>query len=105
MTVVRPDTHRADGRPVAPGHGARRPLGLSEVRLVGGFWGERQAVNGQVTLAHSRSWLDRLGWIANFAAAREGRGSRVRRGRQFSDSEVYKLLEAMAWEYGRTGDP
>ena len=26
-------------------------------------------------------------------------------GREFSDSEVYKLLEAMAWEYGRTGDP
>ena len=27
-----------------------------------------------------------------------------RRGREFSDSEVYKLLEAMAWEIGRDGD-
>ncbi|GMA22883.1 hypothetical protein GCM10025864_06420 [Luteimicrobium album] len=28
----------------------------------------------------------------------------TRRGREFSDSEIYKLLEAMAWEIGRTGD-
>nr|WP_231980473.1 beta-L-arabinofuranosidase domain-containing protein [Tessaracoccus coleopterorum] len=27
-----------------------------------------------------------------------------RRGREFSDSDVYKLIEAMAWEVGRTGD-
>ena len=26
------------------------------------------------------------------------------RGREFSDSEIYKLLEALAWEYGRSQD-
>ncbi len=31
------------------------------------------------------------------------RASAVERaGREFSDSEVYKLLEAMSWEYGRS---
>ncbi|MBK5250141.1 MAG: glycoside hydrolase family 127 protein, partial [Actinomycetales bacterium] len=27
-----------------------------------------------------------------------------RRGREFSDSDIYKLLETMSWEIGRTGD-
>lgn len=104
MTVVRPDTDLTDGGPVVPSRGALRPLGPAQVRLTGGFWARRQQVNGQATLEHARGWMDQLGWVGNFAVAREGRGSRVRRGRQFSDSEVYKLVEAMAWEYGRTGD-
>ena len=48
--------------------------------------------------------MERLGWIGNFDAALEGRLPGARRGREFSDSDVYKLLEAMAWEIGRTGD-
>lgn len=89
------------GRPVVPTRGALRPLGLGEVRLVGGFWGSRQQVNGEATLDHGRAWMDKLGWTGNFLAAS---GEPDRRGREFSDSEVYKLLEAMAWEIGRTGD-
>jgi DUF1680 family protein len=44
--------------------------------------------------------MEREGWVDNFRAlARdpERRAARPRRGREFSDSEIYKLLEAMAW--------
>ena len=105
MTVVRSDIGLSGGRPVVPAHGSLRPLGLDEVSIVGGFWGERQRVNGEASIDHVRSWLDRLGWTGNFVAARRGEGSPERRGREFSDSEVYKLVEALSWEHGRTGHP
>jgi len=95
----------AAGCPVAPSSGRLRPLGLGEVRITGGFWGHRQQVNADATLAHIEYWLEREGWLGNFDASREGRLPRDRRGREFADSEVYKLLEAMSWELGRRPDP
>lgn len=90
------------GRPVVPSRGAVRPLGLAEVRLTGGFWSDRQRLVGSATLDHGRMWMDKLGWTGNFL--RSG-GAIDRRGREFSDSEVYKLVEAMAWETGRAPQP
>ncbi|GIG22956.1 hypothetical protein Cch01nite_36800 [Cellulomonas chitinilytica] len=90
--------------PVAPSRGALTPLGLDEVRVTGGFWAHRQQVNAEASLAHIEHWMEREGWIGNFDAAAAGTLGPGRGGREFSDSEVYKLLEAMAWEIGRTGD-
>lgn len=92
------------GVPVAPRTGALTPLGLDAVRITDGFWAERQRVNGAVSIPHSESWERRCGWIGNFDLAAEASGEH-RGGREFSDSDVYKLLEAMAWEVARTGDP
>ncbi|SER10350.1 hypothetical protein SAMN04487983_101168 [Streptomyces sp. yr375] len=86
--------------PVAPTRGRLRPLGLDEVRITGGFWARRRHVNATATLDHCRDWMERVGWIGNFRAAAQGRIHRDRRGREFADSDVYKLLEAMAWEAG-----
>ncbi|GAA2660671.1 MULTISPECIES: glycoside hydrolase family 127 protein [Actinosynnema] len=102
MTLTSPDTTAVGGRPVVPSRGALRPLGLAEVRLAGGFWGTRQRVNAEATLPHARAWMDRLGWTGNLTAATR---SPDRRGREFSDSEVHKLLEAMSWEAGRAPNP
>ncbi|WP_233512429.1 glycoside hydrolase family 127 protein [Micromonospora deserti] len=77
---------------------------MDEVRVTGGFWAERQKINGVATLEHIEHWLEREGWIRNFDLAAHGDLSRDRRGREFSDSEVYKFIEAMAWEIGGTGD-
>ncbi|WP_264931020.1 glycoside hydrolase family 127 protein [Streptomyces sp. A012304] len=87
--------------PVAPTRGRLRPLGLDEVRITGGFWARRRHTNATATLDHCHDWMERVGWIGNFRAAVEGRVHRDRRGREFADSDVYKLLEAMAWEGGR----
>ena len=92
------------GRPVVPRGGALRPLGIDDVRLEGGFWGDRQQLNATAMIEHCEEWVDRMGWTGNFDAAVEGRLPEARRGREFSDSDVYKLIEAMACEIGRTGD-
>src|SRR5262245_6621634 len=87
--------------PVSPSSGVLRPLGLDEVRLLPGFWGDRQELNAAVILDHCHGWMSRAGWIGNFSAAVEGRLPRDRHGREFSDSEIYKLMEALSWEAGR----
>ncbi|MFF1635197.1 glycoside hydrolase family 127 protein [Leifsonia sp. NPDC058248] len=92
------------GRPVAPSEGVLRPLGIDDVRIRSGFWADRQALNAQALIEHCEYWVERAGWVANFDAAREGRLPQAHTGREFADSDVYKLLEAMAWEIGRTGD-
>lgn len=99
MTV----TTRTPSAPVAPSRSRLRPLGLDEVAIRGGFWGDRQEVNGRATLAHIADWLEREGWLGNFDLAASDRLPEGRRGREFSDSEVYKYLEAVAWEIGRRG--
>ena len=90
--------------PVSPLHGALQPLGTDQVRLDGGFWGDRQALNAAAIIPHIAHWEERVGWIGNFDAVVDGTIAERRHGREFADSEVYKLLEAMAWEIGRTGD-
>ncbi|MEU1181148.1 beta-L-arabinofuranosidase domain-containing protein [Streptomyces sp. NPDC005820] len=91
--------------PVAPSRGRLRPLGLDEIRITGGFWARRRHVNATATLDHCRDWMERVGWTGNFTAAVEGRIHRDRRGREFADSDVYKLLEAMSWETTHGADP
>ncbi|WP_030468469.1 glycoside hydrolase family 127 protein [Lentzea aerocolonigenes] len=88
--------------PVVPSRGPLRPLGTDEVRITGGFWKIRQHVNGEATLGHALEWMDELGWTGNFTTVANGAGSRERKGREFSDSEVYKIVEAMSWEHGRS---
>lgn len=106
MTITDPTTgrRRTGFVPVAPRTGRLRPLGLDEVRITGGFWARRQSANGERTLAHIGHWLEREGWIRNFELAAAGSLPDGRRGREFADSEIYKYLEALAWEIGRTGD-
>ncbi|WP_037671204.1 glycoside hydrolase family 127 protein [Streptomyces griseus] len=95
---MRENTARSSVLPVAPSRGRLRPLGLDEVRITGGFWGRRRHTNATATLGHCLDWMERVGWTGNFRAAAEGRIHRDRRGREFADSEMYKLLEAMAWD-------
>lgn len=99
LTSYRPAT------PVAPSRGRLRPLGLPDVRITGGFWAERQQVNASATLGHCLSWMDRLGWTGNFQAVADGRIGAGRNGREFSDSEVYKLSEAFSWHLANGGTP
>jgi hypothetical protein len=92
------------GRPVAPSGGELRPLGIDDVRIRGGFWADRQELNHNAMIEHCEYWVEWAGWVANFDAARDGLLPHAHTGREFADSDVYKLLEAMAWEIGRTGD-
>jgi DUF1680 family protein len=104
IPVTNTSLRRDHGRPVAPSAGALHPLGLNDVRIVSGFWADRQTMNAETLIEHCEYWVGRAGWVGNFDAAREGRLPGAHIGRSFVDSDVYKLLEAMAWEVGRTGD-
>ncbi len=95
---------RVRALPVSPSTGVLRPLDLHEVNVTGGFWRDFQQLNATVMIRHAEDWMERVGWIGNFDAAVEGRLPADRQGREFADSDVYKLMEAMAWEIGRTGD-
>lgn len=100
----RPTETAGHGLPVQPSGGRLRPLGLDDVRIESGFLADLQGLNAAAMIDHCSSWVERAGWVDNFDAAVEGRLPQDRRGREFSDSDVYKLMEAMAWEIGRTGD-
>jgi uncharacterized protein len=93
-------------RPVTPSTGVLRPLALTDVELSGmGFWGIRQHLNHDAVIPHGVHWVGELGWLANLenAADHSDQGEFRHRGREFADSEVYKLIEAMSWEYARSG--
>jgi hypothetical protein len=89
------------GGPVQPSTSAWRPLGTDEVQVTGGLWEQRQRLNAGTILGHCETWLERAGWTGNFDRAAAGVIASSHSGIEFVDSEVYKLLEAMAWELGR----
>ncbi|PZE85234.1 glycoside hydrolase family 127 protein [Curtobacterium sp. MCBD17_032] len=98
MTTTSPATG-----PVSPSTSALRPLPHGALRLGAGYWGAWQERNGSAVLRHCEDWIERIGWAGNFDGAATG-APFEHAGIEFVDSEVYKLLEAMAWELGRTGD-
>jgi uncharacterized protein len=89
------------GGPVQPSTSVWRPLGADEIKVTGGIWQEKQRLNADTILGHCESWMERIGWAGNFDRAAAGRIGGGHSGIEFVDSEVYKLLEAMAWELGR----
>jgi uncharacterized protein len=89
--------------PVDAGRSPRarlRPLALRAVTIEGGLWAKRQAVNREAALPHGFRMLEQAGNLENLRiAAGQARGRY--RGPVFMDSDVYKWLEAAAWEMAR----
>ena len=88
---------------VAPSASAQvrlRPLDPTGVRILGGLLGDRQRVNREVTIPRGAEQLERAGTLENLRVA-AGRTQGEHRGMVFSDSDVYKWLEALAWETQR----
>jgi uncharacterized protein len=88
---------------VAPTASARvrlRPIDGRGVVIRDGLLADRQRVNREVTLLRGAEELERAGTLDNLRMA-AGRQSGERHGMVFSDSDVYKWLEALAWELGR----
>jgi uncharacterized protein len=82
---------------------ALRAPALDAVRLhAGGLLGGWQERNAEATLPHC---IDRLELSGNLANLRRlaGRSDGAFAGMWFADSDVYKTMEAAAWEAGRSG--
>lgn len=84
--------------------GARQPLALGTVQVVGGLWHEWHQRNRRVTIPHGLAMLESYGNLDNFRRLLAESDSEWR-GPLFADSDVYKTLEAIAWEIGREDDP
>ena len=80
--------------------GALAAVGLDRARITGGFWAPRQTRNGEGAIPTGQDQLEAAGNLHNLRlAAGVGEGEAI--GPVFADSDVYKWLEAAAWEYGR----
>ncbi|MFC0674621.1 glycoside hydrolase family 127 protein [Brachybacterium hainanense] len=88
-----------------PGRADRHllPLDLRAVRLEAssplGAWQER---NAAVTIPHCIAQLEASGVIDNFRRV-VGESGAPHRGFVFADSDLFKVIEAVAWEIGRSG--
>src|SRR6516164_2494432 len=93
-------------RSAGPVDGAKSPaatlttLDAQAVTIDNGLWARRQTVNRDAALPHGFRMLEAAGNLENLRIA-AGRSSARYRGPVFMDSDVYKWLEAAAWEMGR----
>lgn len=100
-------THREQGVvwPSERAHIALHPLTVGAVQLdANKFWGQRQQVNGRSTIPLGKDRLERAGNLHDLRLA-AGLATGDYRGPVYQDSDVYKWLEAIAWELGRRHDP
>ncbi|WP_062212528.1 glycoside hydrolase family 127 protein [Streptomyces sp. NBRC 109706] len=84
--------------PTAAAHGVLRPA--REALISGGLWGDRRAVNAETTVPRG---YDRLTEAGNFHNLRLAAGTTTGdyvNFLPFLDSDVYKWLEAVAWQLG-----
>lgn len=90
-------------QPVVPSEAATTaltPLDAGAARITDGFWSLRQERNGRAAIREAYDLLEKAGNFDNLriaAGAIEGKA----RGPIFMDSDIYKWLEAVAFEYGR----
>ena len=95
-------------RPAAPAVpraavGGQQPLDLRAVRLSErGPLGAWQRLNAEATIPHCIEQLEASGVLDNFRRV-VGESGAAYRGFVFADSDLYKVVEAVAWEIARTG--
>lgn len=85
-------------------NGRLRPLPRGAVQLSSRFWTPVLDANRSVGLRHGWEMLQQSGNLEAFEIA-AGRSRATPRGPLFRDSDLYKWLEAAAWEHGRRPDP
>jgi uncharacterized protein len=91
-------------RPTAPAIAALRPLALTDVVFApGGHLGAWQERSATRSLPHCIGRLETAGNIENLRRV-TGEADGDPQNMWFADSDVYKTLEAAAWELGRTPD-
>ena len=100
--MTSPNPILAPVSPVADARLAVHPLGLDQVTVTGGFWGHWQRLNRDVTTPHALGWLERDGSVENLRRLSGGDRTAPHRGFWFSDSDVYKVLEAISWDLARS---
>ncbi|WP_029150895.1 glycoside hydrolase family 127 protein [Microbacterium indicum] len=92
--------------PAAPSVGAHarlRPIAVGSAAVTGGLWKQRIDANADASIPEGRAQLEKAKNLLNFRI-RVGDAEGEPAGPIFADSDVYKWLEAAAWEYARSQD-
>ena len=85
-------------------HAVWRTIPLDAFTFGDGFWADRQRVNRTVSLRHGYRQLEQFGNFHNLRLAAGTTTGEYRRP-VFMDSDVYKWLEAIAFDLATTPDP
>ena len=104
MSAARSDARAGLVAPTPGSLAKLAPLPLGQVRLSDGHWGQWCEVNRSTTIPLGAPRLEEAGNLYDLRLA-AGRESGSYQGPQYQDSDVYKWLEAVAWERGRGDDP
>lgn len=99
MAVTAPVNRAPVGR---TRHGVRQPL-LTAPLIETGLLNDWHERNRRVTLPHGIAMLEEYGNLENLRRL-TGESDADFRGMLFADSDIYKTLEAAAWEMGRQDD-
>jgi len=97
--------------PVSPSQSAdvvHRPVPGPGTQLAGGLLGDWQRRSSAVSLPLAVTQMEAAGNLGNLRlaiAASDGTADEPYRGPAFMDSDIYKTLEAIAWELARPGTP
>ncbi|MHB1597728.1 MAG: glycoside hydrolase family 127 protein [Acidimicrobiales bacterium] len=79
------------------------PLSHGHVALTDGFWSSRQRRNREVTIPYGIAMLEQSGTMENLRIA-AGSSTAEYKMPLFRDSDLYKVLEAVAWERSHGAD-
>jgi DUF1680 family protein len=81
-----------------------QPITDGTVEIDGGFWSDRRARNRNVTIPYGMHMLEESGTLENFRIA-AGDSSADYALPLFRDTDLYKVLEAIAWERAHGPEP
>jgi uncharacterized protein len=82
-----------------------RPVPVRAVKLTGGFWKARQDVTIRTSIPTLLPLLEEHGVVDNFRRISDPSNYTARHGWLFTDSDLYKWVEAAAWSLQDRPDP
>ena len=98
-------------RPTTAASGTLRPVDRATIAAGDTFWAKRLGTNRERTIPHGWGQINEAGTLHNFRLAAGEKGEYRALGVMFAapfpflDSDVYKWLEAVGWELGRSAHP
>jgi DUF1680 family protein len=74
-----------------------RPVAFTDVRIEDEFWTARLETNRKVSIPYAFKQIEEIGIVDNFAIAGGLKQGGYRGGRQYHDSEFFKVIEAASY--------
>ncbi|MHC4623061.1 MAG: glycoside hydrolase family 127 protein [Planctomycetota bacterium] len=74
-----------------------RPVAFTDVRIEDEFWGPRLETNRKVSIPYAFRQIEEMGIVDNFAIAGGLKQGSYKGGRQYHDSELFKVIEGASY--------